>query len=368
MLHDRLGHGPPLTAQFLPKRLLLERHVIRITLRIDERTSFAGLQTGMFCGELVVISMRSQEDVAGKTLEPAECRRIVGGNRRIRRVPHELIARVHIWAANHHDIQRCFLVGGPPAPGSAAGCMSRRAMGGQGHSAQSDLLAVFEHTVDRAGEPALVGVKVLTFSPLANDLLIPLHHQHLGSRQFLEPRMSRHMIGVGVAVEDVFDIGRLEAEGLHGVADQRHRFLKTAVDQDVTVGGGDEIRREILRADVVGIVGDLVRGEGPVRTAGACADGEQDGEAGTENAREHGADSVRKDGSANKQKTVGPQTQVRHKPGAGKMNPDSDSDCESELLASSSRRGGVGDDSTTPPRGKCRYFFSRSSTNLLTSA
>ena len=45
------------------------------------------------------------------------------------------------------------------------------------------------------------------------------------------------------------------------VADQGDGLLEAAVDQDVPLGRGDQVAGQVLRADVVDVADDAVRGE-----------------------------------------------------------------------------------------------------------
>jgi hypothetical protein len=57
--------------------------------------------------------------------------------------------------------------------------------------------------------------------------------------------MAGDVVGVGVAGEQDLDVGHLEAQRLHGFADQRNGLLKAAVDQNVALRRRDEIASRI---------------------------------------------------------------------------------------------------------------------------
>src|SRR6185503_17656215 len=68
-------------------------------------------------------------------------------------------------------------------------------------------------------------------------------------------RETAGVIVVGVAVEQKADVRNLEAEALDIRANHRHRLLESAVEEEVSLGGGDEVRRDVRRADVVDVAG-----------------------------------------------------------------------------------------------------------------
>jgi hypothetical protein len=74
---------------------------------------------------------------------------------------------------------------------------------------------------------------------------------------------------VRVTDEQDFDIREMKAKPLDTVADQRDGTFEVRVDENVARGRHNEVRGEVLAADVVEVVGDTERGDrrGP---RGAC--------------------------------------------------------------------------------------------------
>jgi hypothetical protein len=61
------------------------------------------------------------------------------------------------------------------------------------------------------------------------------------------------MIGMRVADEQHLDIRPLEAKLFHACPNEFRRLFEAAVDENVPLRRGDEIRRQVPRADVVQI-------------------------------------------------------------------------------------------------------------------
>ncbi len=150
-----------------------------------------------------------------------------------------------------------------PGPRRAAACVTGREAGYKGHAAELDFIAVFENSVDLAGLPAVDRIEILAFAARGNDAVVAAHHVDLGSRLLLQEGVAGDVVGVGVAGQQDLDVGHLvEAERLHGFGDQGDGALEAAVDQDVPIGRGDQVAGQILRADIVDVVDDAMRGKG----------------------------------------------------------------------------------------------------------
>ena len=82
-------------------------------------------------------------------------------NLRIRGVVHEPVAGIDVGTADHDDIQLLSGIGDLPRPGRTAARVARRGAGDQCCSAEADFVAILQDSVDLAGGPARVVVKVL---------------------------------------------------------------------------------------------------------------------------------------------------------------------------------------------------------------
>src|SRR5262249_58499576 len=137
-----------------------------------------------------------------------------------------------------------------PGPRRATTRVAGRQSSDQGDAPEFDLVAVLQDAIHRAGDPAVGGVQVLTLAARGDDLVVAAHDVNLGPGQLLQPRVPRDVVLVGVAGQQDLDVGHLEAERLDRALDQGHRAVKTAVDEDVPLGGGDQVRGQVLGADV----------------------------------------------------------------------------------------------------------------------
>src|SRR6202040_3647682 len=91
-------------------------------------------------------------------------------------------------------------------------------------------------------------------------------------------RAAAVVVKMRVADEEDFCVAEFEAELFDAGLEQRYVGFHIAVDQDVSLWGGDEIACEALAADIVEIAGDLEWREG-LRPRGVklcdCAPGEE---------------------------------------------------------------------------------------------
>ena len=93
-----------------------------------------------------------------------------------------------------------------------------------------------------------------------------LHRHDLRLGQFFDQRVALHVVAMRVAAQENLDVGKFESQFLDRGANDRHRRLETAVDQNVTFWRGDQIRRELLGADV-DVADYLVRRNGLLNSA-----------------------------------------------------------------------------------------------------
>lgn len=66
------------------------------------------------------------------------------------------------------------------------------------------------------------------------------------------------MIVMGVAIEQDLDVCKAKAELLDVLLNLRDRFIEAAVEQDVTVRSGDQIRTNFRGTDVVHVADDSI--------------------------------------------------------------------------------------------------------------
>ena len=77
--------------------------------------------------------------------------------------------------------------------------------------------------------------------------------------QRLNERMTKRVIGMGMAREQNFDVGELKAKRLDICTDDGNGPFEAGIDQNVAVGSGDQIARKPFGADVVEMIGNAMR-------------------------------------------------------------------------------------------------------------
>ena len=143
-----------------------------------------------------------------------------------------------------------------PAPGQSARRMARCRDRRQHRVADPHLLAVADHPVDMGrGEGRVharlrvVGARIAAVEHGRGGL----RGDELRAGKALQLGEATDMVEMLVAVEQIFDVRRCEAELADVVGDQRGAFLRAAVDQDVSRRIGDQDRRDAASADQIGV-------------------------------------------------------------------------------------------------------------------
>src|SRR5262249_55164274 len=119
-----------LLRQFRSKFLFLLRDERPVTVRIDEGLAVTLLQSGVLAVQIEVVAMRTKEDVARQRLQDAKHLLVVGGNLRIAGVVDELVAGIHVGAADDHDVVSRPTFPHGDRPGGAAFRVTGREMRG----------------------------------------------------------------------------------------------------------------------------------------------------------------------------------------------------------------------------------------------
>src|SRR5262249_18836069 len=159
-------------------------------------------------------------------------------------VTGQLVPGVHVRAADDDDVVGLATLTGLPRPGGTAPGVTGCATSRQGHVAESYRVAVVEHAVDRARLPARPVVEVLTFAPRGDHPVVASHHVDLRARHFAGQGVACDVVVVCVTGEQDLDVTHLEPERLDRRADQWDGVLEPGVDQDVTLGGRDQVAGE----------------------------------------------------------------------------------------------------------------------------
>ena len=80
--------------------------------------------------------------------------------------------------------------------------------------------------------------------PVAITLASPSITSTPRAGQFLDDRMTRHVIRMSMTRQENFDVREFEPQLLDFAPDDGHRSLEARIDQNMTIGRGDEISRE----------------------------------------------------------------------------------------------------------------------------
>ncbi len=92
--------------EFLLECLLAIRNVGLVSRGVDEGVLIAVLPARVFIDEVEVGAVRAEENVAWQLVEDRKATLVIFGDLRIGSVANQLVARVHIWAAYDHNVQK----------------------------------------------------------------------------------------------------------------------------------------------------------------------------------------------------------------------------------------------------------------------
>jgi len=123
--------------------------------------------------------MSAQEDVAAQPAEHAKHALVVLGDLGVELVADELVARVHVGAADDHDVERLAAFGHLHRPGRAALGVARGQVRDQRRTAELDLVAIVEHAIDlgRRVQPLrLAAVLKVRLAAGFDDGHVAIHH------------------------------------------------------------------------------------------------------------------------------------------------------------------------------------------------
>lgn len=235
-----------LPGQFCTICLLFARYVGGIPVGIKKRIALDGVALLVLLVHSIIGTVRPQEEVAGQFLKDGERVGEVTGDLGIGGVLDQLIAWIHIRAANDHDVVLLARVGRLACPGGTTSCVAGSQMRGHGNAAQRDVIAVCQDAVDGAGGPARIDVEILALSACGNDRVVSTHDKDLSTGPLLQAGMASDMVGMSMAGQDDFYIRYFKTECGHRGLDERHRFWKAAVDQQVPLRCGDQVNGQCI--------------------------------------------------------------------------------------------------------------------------
>ena len=123
-----------------------------------------------------------------------------------------------------------------------------------------DLVALADHAVDLDGRKVERGVALLSRVVAAlEQRLVGGARGELRAGVLLQPGEPAGVVEMRMRVEQLLDVGDLEAELLDVRLDLRVRLGQAGVDENMTLRRGDQERREARGADVVDVADDAER-------------------------------------------------------------------------------------------------------------
>src|SRR5262249_24839135 len=105
-----------------------------------------------------------------------------------------------------------------------------------------------------------------------DNIHITIHDVILRSGQFFHNCTSSTVVPVGMADEKNLGIAEVEPKFLNALANYGNRTLKAAIDENVSLRSGDQVRSQPLASYVVNVAGHMMRRKrsGPVRMGLSC--------------------------------------------------------------------------------------------------
>ncbi len=244
------------------KRLFPLRNIALVSFRIDKWISPSRLHPWKLLLHAEVAPMRSQKHIARQRLQSLEASLIILRNRGIGRIPHQLEPRIHIWTAHDHDVVRLVIFSNPYRPRCAALCVPCSLMCNQHNTAQLHLVPVVQHAIHLRGRivaPTEAPYWKSVFPPDSTTGTSASITMYFRSSQSFDLRTPGSMIPMGMADQEYLHILEVEPQRLHIFSDLRNTAHQTAVDQYQSLGRSDQIRREVLAANVIDTPDDAKR-------------------------------------------------------------------------------------------------------------
>jgi hypothetical protein len=225
------------------KFLLCFGYCAAISLRIDPHCRAFVMTASQFLLHLEIFAVSAEEDVAR---QPAENRegvleilRYVRIRRRLFRCSDQAIAVEDGEAANYNDIQYLTCVVGLHRERGATACVTWRLVRYEHDASEFNRVAIMKRAVDLNGRKAWQRGEIISAPRFGNTIIAVHDHQ---SRAGLLEDCGRtgEMIEVGLAIQENFGVGPMEAESLDALANERGRRFQICIDEDVAGRGCDE--------------------------------------------------------------------------------------------------------------------------------
>ena len=258
-----------LLGQLRPKGLFPVSDIRLVAFGINERVGTILTRAFKLGGHSIVAAMRSQKHVTWQGLKHLKRVLVILCNSRITGIVDEFVSRIHIRAADDHNIVNLAILADLHSPRRTAFCMAGRKVSGEHDIAEPDFISVMQNAVYfRRLEQSLGRSAVLKVASAAifDDGHIAIHHHVLCAGELLDERAARAVIEMRVADQQNLDIAEVKSQALDILLDRGHGAFEIAIDENVALRRRDQVGGQVLAADVVNVGDDLVRRErsGPV--------------------------------------------------------------------------------------------------------
>ena len=251
--------GEFLFGEFGVKFLFLFVDVFFVAVGVHERVCGPFFQAGVLFFESEVATMGAEENVAWQGPEDTPHALVVFGDLRVSGVVYELVARIHVGAAENDDVVGLGSFCDLHRPGGAAFGVARGEVRDEHGATEAHFISIVKHAVDLGGlvqTGARVPVLKVGFAAGFDDGYVCIHDHVLRAGLFFDGGAGSVMVPMCVADEKNFCVLELESELLNACLDQGHIGFQIAVDQNVALRCGDQIIRQSFAADVVEVTSD----------------------------------------------------------------------------------------------------------------
>lgn len=202
--------------------------------------------------EIEEVSVRTEEQPWLQRAQKRELAPIVFDDVRIFRVADQLVLRRYGRAAEEHRVAH--------RPRRTAARVAGSDVRGERHAAERHLLAVGDRAVreDRRKEELVAELRII-FPTRSVIGRLRSAGDELRFRHALQLGESAGVIVVRMAADQDLHVLDAKPEALDVCANDRSGLDETAVEQDVTFRRGDQVRRDVARADVIEVSFDAER-------------------------------------------------------------------------------------------------------------
>ncbi len=169
--------------------------------------------------------MRAEEDIAGQVFEDGKAALVVRCDLRIGLVAGELVAGIHVGAADDDDVQDATVLFLVHRPGRCAFGVARSEVRGENRAAEAHRVAVVQHAVDVSGRELhgmIRAVLKIGFAAGLDDRDVGIHDGIFGASEADDLGAAGAVVVVRMADEQNLDVFKVEAKGFNAFTNERH--------------------------------------------------------------------------------------------------------------------------------------------------